>query len=172
MSRLRRIERVGRYFFITTNLIRGAPPLSPTERSLCLDHLDRSRAKFGFLLFAYVVMLDHVHLLLSTFQSDLPAIMRTWKSQSALEIQKRRDDRGAIWQPRYFDFILRRASDFSKKLAYIHENPVLAKLSKRPEEWQWSSAAFYSSGDRTMVRPDQFDIPTNPNEPLWPVPGK
>jgi REP-associated tyrosine transposase len=172
MSRLRRIERVGRYFFITTNLIRGTPPFSAAERDICLNCLGAARNRFGLLLFAYVIMLDHVHLLLSTFQSDLPAIMRVWKSESALAIQKSRDDRGAIWQSRYFDFILRRASDFSRKLAYIHENPVLAKLTERPEEWLWSSAAFYAGGDHTMLRPDQFDIPTDPNEPLWPVPGR
>ena len=172
MSRLRRIERVGRYFFVTTNLIRGAPPLSAAEREICLNCLRAARTRFGFLLFAYVVMLDHVHLLLSTFQPDLSAIMRVWKSQSALAIQESRHHHGAVWQPRYFDFILRRASDFSKKLAYIHDNPVEAKLTERPEAWRWSSAAFYASGDHTMLRPDQFDVPTNPNEPLWPVPGR
>lgn len=172
MSRLRRIERVGRYFFITTNLIRGTRPLSAAERGICLDCLSAARTRFGFLLFAYVLMPDHAHLLLSTFESDLPAIMRVWKSRSALAIRKSRDDRGAIWQSRYFDFILRRASDFSRKLAYIHENPVSAGLTTRPEEWPWSSAAFYICGSDTSLRPDRFDMPMNPNEPLWPMPGR
>ena len=172
MSRLRRIERIGRYFFVTTNLIRGTPPLTAAERDICLNCLGAARLRFGFLLFGYVVMLDHVHLLLSTFQSDLSAIMRVWKSRSALAIQESRHDRGAIWQPRYFDFILRRASDFSRKLAYIHENPLVAKLTERPEEWPWSSAAFYAGRDHTLLLPVQFGIPTNPNEPLWPVPGR
>jgi REP element-mobilizing transposase RayT len=172
MSRLRRIERVGRYFFVTTNLIRGTPPLSPTERSLCLDHLDRSRAKLGFSLFAYVAMPDHVHLLLSTFQSELATIMRTWKGQSAFAISRLRGIRGAIWQPRYFDFILRRAGDFAKEFKYVHDNPVDAGLAGQPEEWPWSSAAFYFNKTQTHIRPDLFEMPVDANQPLWPVPGR
>jgi putative transposase len=172
MSRLRRIERVGRYFFITTNLIRGTSPLSPAERYLCLEHLKRARAKFGFFLFAYVVMLDHVHLLLSTFEPELPAIMRDWKSSAAVAIAKARGKRRAIWQARYFDFILRRASDFSKKLVYIHENPVQAGLVARPDDWPWSSAAFCAKKAAVPIGVDPFKIPINPNEPLWPFPGR
>ncbi len=162
MSRLRRIERVGRYFFVTTNLVRGTPPLSPTERTLCLDHLDRSRAKFGFLLFAYVVMPDHVHLLLATFQSELPAIMHSWKGPSAFAISKSRGIPGAMWQPRYFDFILRRAGNFAKEFKYLHDNPVDAGLVKQPEEWPWSSAAFYFNKTQTHIRPISSRCPSMP----------
>lgn len=135
MSRLRRIERVGRYFFITTNLARGASPLLPTERSLCLEHLGKARARFRFALFAYVVMPDHVHLLLSTFEAGLPAIMSAWKSRSAVAMARAPRWPGPVWQKRYFDFILRRAGDFSEKMAYIHENPVKAELVTRAEDW-------------------------------------
>jgi len=171
MSRLRRIEQVGRYFFITTNLIRGTPLLSPVERFLCLDHLCEARAKFGFALFAYVVMPDHVHLLLSTFESELSAIMAAWKSRVAVAIAKAPRKPGPVWQKRYFDFILRRASDFSTKLSYIHENPVRAGLVARAEDWAWSSAAHYIAKTAVSITPDPFDIPVNPNQPLWPFPG-
>ncbi len=166
MSRLRRIERIGRYFFVTTNLIRGTLPLSPAERSLCLDHLQQTRARFRFSILTYVVMLNHVHLLLSTFDSDLPAIMSHWKSRIAVAIAKAPRRPGPVWQRRYFDFILRRASDFSKKLAYIHENPVQAGLVARSEDWIWSSAAHYVKNAPVPIKPDLFDIPVNPNEPL------
>jgi putative transposase len=172
MSRLRRIEHGGRYFFVTTNLARGVPPLTPKERGLCLEHIDKARAKHGFSLFAYVVMPDHLHLLLAAFQSSLPDLMREWKSKSASAIAKLRGKRAAIWQPRYFDFILRRASDFGKKLEYIHDNPVSAGLVAQPEDWFWSSAAFYVKKVPVLVRPDLFDVPVDPNTPLWPVPWR
>ena len=117
-------------------------------------------------------MPDHAHLLLSTFESSLPDLMRDWKSKSASAIAKGRHKRGSIWQPRYFDFILRRASDFGKKLAYIHENPVVAGLAVQPEDWQWSSAAFYVKKLPVLVRPEVFDVPSDPNTPLWPVPWR
>jgi len=171
MSRLRRIERIGRYFFVTTNLIRSRRTLSGAERFLVLDHLRTARARFGFSLFAYVVMPDHVHLLISTFESGLPLIMSTWKSRSAVALAVGPRSLGPIWQKRYFDFILRRASDFSKKLAYIHENPVRAGFVSRAEDWPWSSAAHFIRKGAVPIAPDPFEIPLNPNEPLWPYPG-
>jgi len=147
-------------------------PLSPDERSLCLEHLAVARQQFRFMLFAYVMMPDHAHLLLSAFESELPRIMRDWKSKTGFAIAKLRGVKGAIWQARYFDFILRRASDFSKKLMYIHENPVAAGLAAKAEEWPWSSAAHYISKGKVAVEPDAFDIPVDPNQPLWPVPGR
>jgi len=116
-------------------------------------------------------MPDDVHLLLSTFEASLPAIMCTWKSRSAVALGRAPRRPGAVWQKRYFDFILRRAHDFSDKLAYIHENPVKAKLSARAEDWPWSSAAYYIGEGAVPIVPDVFDMPMNPNEPLWPVPG-
>ncbi len=172
MSRLRRIEVAGRFFFITTNLLKYAQPLSTSERNICLDHIDRARAKHKFALFAYVVMPDHVHILIWTVESVLPELMRDWKSGSGFAIAKARSKRGAIWQERYFDFILRRAGDFGKKLEYIHENPVEAGLIAKPEDWKWSSAAFYINKSRVPIQPDIFKSPSDPNEPLWPVPWR
>jgi len=168
MSRLRRIERVGRYFFVTTNLARGIPPLSPIERSICLEQLAKAREKFCFALFGYVIMPDHVHLLLSTFETGLPEIMRAWKSRAAVAIARAPRRLGPVWQKRYFDFILRRAGDISTTLLYIHENPVEANLVARAEDWEWSSAAARMKKSTAPVMPDTFDMPQNPNESLWP----
>ncbi|HXX21296.1 MAG TPA: transposase [Candidatus Acidoferrum sp.] len=172
MSRLRRIETAGRFFFITTNLRKGAAPLAPAERDICLDALARARTKHRFALFAYAIMPDHVHLLVQTREAVLPQLMRDWKSASGFAVAKRRGKRTAIWQARYFDFILRRASDFGPKFDYIHNNPVTAGLVSKPEDWPWSSAAFYGKRGSVRLRPDVFEVPSDPNEPLWPVPWK
>ena len=172
MSRLRRIEHAGRYFFVTTNLARGISSLTPRERDICLEHIAQARSKHGFQLFAYVVMPDHVHLLLGVFRSSLPTLMRDWKSRSAIAIARSRRTRGAIWQARYFDFILRRAANFGDKFEYIHRNPVTAGLVTRPEDWRWSSYSFYASKVPAVVQPDVFDVPVDPNTPLWPASWK
>jgi putative transposase len=170
MSRLRRIEPVGRYFFVTSNLARGIAPFTLGERDICLHHLAQTRQKHGFQLFGYVVMPDHAHLLLATFESALPTIMRDWKRDSGYVIAKDRRSRGSIWQKRYFDFILRRVSDFGAKLQYIHQNPVEASLVERPELWRWSSYGFYSKSAPVIVQPDEADLPVDRNTPLWPAP--
>ncbi|HEX4003397.1 MAG TPA: transposase [Candidatus Acidoferrales bacterium] len=172
MSRLRRIEISGRYFFATTNLARGVPKLIPEERNICLDQLNLSRAKLSFSVFAYAVMPDHVHLLLAPAPTTLPALMNDWKRKSAFAILRRRGARAPLWQARYFDFILRRASDFGKKIEYIHKNPVAAGLVAKPEDWLWSSAAFYEAKVPVRMTPNLFNIPVDPNTPLWPIPGR
>jgi REP element-mobilizing transposase RayT len=172
MTRLRRIERADRYFFVTTSLVRGIPALSARERGVCLEFLGKARSKHGFALFGYVIMPDHAHLLLAAFQSTLPKLMRDWKSESGFAIAQARHTRGGIWQRRYFDFILRRVADFGKKMEYIHDNPVAAGLVARPEDWAWSSAAFYLRKERAAVRPDIFEGPADRDEPLWPVPWR
>ena len=172
MSRLRRIAISDRFFFITTNLQRGVAPLSPSERDICLYELGRTRTKHGFALFAYAVMPDHVHILIRCLEAVMPRLMRDWKSVSGFAIAQARGRKAGIWQPRYFDFILRRASDFGKKFAYIHDNPVAAGLVAHAEDWPWSSAAFYIKKATVPVTPDVYQVPLDPNEPLWPVPWK
>jgi putative transposase len=166
MSRLRRIEIIGRHFFITTCLSRRTLPLSPPERDICLEQLAEARAKHSFSLFAYVVMPDHAHVLLQTNDSLLPDLMRDWKSASGFAIAKARRKSGAICQPRYFDFILRRGSDFGSKVEYIHNNPVSAGLAARPDDWPWSSAAFYTKRSSIPLEPDVFSFSSDPSAPL------
>jgi len=170
MSRLRRIEQRERYFFITTNLAPNVPELSQEERSLVLVQLDSTRLKCGFLLFAYVVMPTHVHLLLWPQRSDLTSILRHFKSRSSLALAARRGSRGPFWQPRFFDFICRRVKDFHAKIEYIHGNPVEAGLTKRPQDWQWSSAAAHLHRGASPISVDIARLPVDGNAVLWPAP--
>jgi putative transposase len=172
VSRLRRIETADRYFFITTNLLRDIRELSPKERDICLVELAKARAKNRFSIFAYVVMPTHVHLLMWCGEALLPAIMRDWKSTSGFAIAKWRGRRGALWEPRYFDFILRRASDFGEKFEYIHRNPVVAGLVDGAADWAWSSAGFYAGRGAVGLEPEVFDVPCDPDTALWPVPWR
>ena len=84
MTRLRRIADRDRFFFVTTNLAKGVPQLSPSERDLLLEILDSQRERFW--LFGYVVMPDHVHLLLTPRDKTLVQVMRDLKSKSGFEI--------------------------------------------------------------------------------------
>lgn len=134
MVRLRRIENRDRFFFVTANLARGVPHLSPAERDLFIHVLASQRSPRTFQLFAYVVMPDHFHLLLVPQDRTLIQVMRDLKSKTGFAIAQRRHTPGRIWQPRYFDNIIRRVRDFWEKVDYIHQNPVAAGLVERPED--------------------------------------
>jgi REP element-mobilizing transposase RayT len=166
MTRLRRIEDRDRIFFVTTNLARGVAPLEAAERDLLLATLGRHRSRGDFLLFAYVVMPTHVHLLISPQNHGLIRIMRDWKSQTGYEIARLRGARGRLWQERYFDVIIRRVRNFWDKTEYIHRNPVEAGLVGSPEAWKWSS---YGQVIRGTGEIDRVDFPADGDHLLWPA---
>ena len=82
MTRLRRIETLHRFFFVTFNLDKSASPLQPAERTILLYILDSLRGPNNFALYGYVVMPTHVHLLLYPRYTPLPTIMRLLKTKS------------------------------------------------------------------------------------------
>jgi putative transposase len=172
MSRLRRIEEQDRLFFVTTNLGKNVAHLSPLERTLVLETLGRCREKMRFKIFAYVVMPDHMHLMLEPAAHTLTSVMREFKSKTALLLNQGRQTKGPLWQTRFFDFICRRVRDFSEKVEYIHQNPVSTGLVKLPEEWPWSSAGFYRKVENAVFVPDAIDLPADADTLLWPAPWR
>ena len=172
MTRIRRIETLNRIFFVTFNLDRSAKPLQPTERTILLSILHRLRAPNDFALYGYVVMPDHVHLLLHAKSVPLPTIMRLLKAETSAALGQSRPFIRPLWHRSYHDFICRRARDFANKLEYTHENPRAASLVKHPAHWPWSSYLYYEKEANLPVLPDKIDFSGDPNEFLWPAPWR
>nr|HEV7955328.1 transposase [Candidatus Acidoferrales bacterium] len=159
MSRLRRIAIHDRIFFVTTNLTPNSAVLASAERDIVLRVIAEYRDRGAFWLFAYCIMPNHFHLLLSPHNKDLPTALRGIKSVSATRIINTRHSRGPLWQPRYFDNIIRRVSDFWAKLEYIHNNPVAAGLASTPRDWQWSSYPAIMDRASMPIPVDKIDLP-------------
>jgi putative transposase len=172
MSRLRRIAEYERFFFITTNLSRSVPLLRPVEMDLLLEILETIRHAMDILLLGYVIMPDHCHLLFKACRLSVSHVIHRWKFKSGYAVQSYRNHSGAFWQPRYFDFICRRVRDILDKLYYIHQNPVAENLVTCPEDWKWSSAAFYLRQGHSPIKPDLVDFSGDPDELLWPTPNR
>jgi putative transposase len=170
MSRLRRIEQAHRFFFVSTKLAPQCSPFSPGERTLVFHDLKAIRSSHDFLLFAYVVMPTHLHLLLYPREATLTDILRDLKSRSAVTLHKARASDGPIWQPRFFDFACRKVRDFWEKVEYIHQNPVRAGLASMPAEWLWSSAT--GGKGLAVLRPDPIELPADGNALIWPAPWR
>ena len=56
-----------------------------------------------------------------------------------------------FWQPRYYDFNVCREQKLMEKLDYMHCNPVERGLVTRAEDWTWSSARHYATGEECGV---------------------
>ncbi len=114
---------------------------------------------------AYVVMPEHVHLLVSEPETGLLATalqaLKISVARQAKDPHLLKDPHlptagrcgapnvkhrgtGPFWQKRYYDHNVRSHQSFDEKLHYIHRNPVKRGLVANPEEWPWSSFRHYA----------------------------
>jgi putative DNA methylase len=94
-------------------------------------------------LFAWVVMPNHVHSLMTRFANyELKNIFHSLKSYTAHEANKMLHRTGQFWMEDYFDRYMRNREHFQKTVQYIENNPVRARLCEKPGDWPFSSAWF------------------------------
>ncbi len=112
----------------------ASPPASIVEESIWFGYGER------YFLDAYVVMPDHVHLLLTPLPEwRLGKILMGMKGYTAWEINKIIKRKGSYWQDENFDHLIRNEADWLDKFHYIHENPVRAGLVEKAEDYPFSS---------------------------------
>jgi putative transposase len=116
-------------------------------RDLFESALERVRRRYGFVVKGYVVMPEHVDLLVSEPHAEqLSGAIKALK----LSVTLRRRER-PFWQARYYDFNLWTAEKETEKLRYLHRNPVTRGLVTKPEDWPWSSFRHYATGAEGVV---------------------
>lgn len=84
-------------------------------------------------------MPDHVHLFCSSELNakPLPHFMQAWKQWTSKRIAKHLGITAGIWQPEFFDHVLRSSESYSQKWDYVRENPFRASFVKDADEWPW-----------------------------------
>ncbi|MGC2400279.1 MAG: transposase [Acidobacteriaceae bacterium] len=162
-NRLHRYYGAGYLHFVTTSCYRRLPLLNqPHNRDLLLDVLERVRRRYRFVVLGYVVMPEHLHLLLSEPERGNPSkVMQAIKQGFARRLLARLRaagdprqgslwraplDEGHIWQARFYDFVVFSEKKRVEKLRYMHRNPVKRGLVLEPGQWQWSSYRHYAEG--------------------------
>jgi putative transposase len=115
-----------------------------------LTALEESRLKFDIQVFGYVVMPEHVHLLISEPRdnglSKLVQVLKTKVAITARWTNRRPAGGTPFWQARYFDHNVRNHAGFVTQLRYIHRNPVKRLLCSAPQDWPWSSFRAWAFG--------------------------
>jgi putative transposase len=94
--------------------------------------------KYGFVIAGYVLMPEHVHLLMSEpIRSSLSVVLQVLKQQTSRKLKLR----GTVhfWQRRYYDFNVYNEKKRVEKLRYMHRNPVKRGLVEKPDPWAWTS---------------------------------
>jgi REP element-mobilizing transposase RayT len=92
-------------------------------------------------LFSWVIMPNHVHVLLSPLENmPLASVMHSMKSFTANQANRLLGRRGRFWSVEYFDRYIRNHEHFENTVTYIENNPVKAGLCRVPSEWRFGSA--------------------------------
>jgi putative transposase len=170
--RLYRCYGAGYMHFITSSCYQRRPVLgSALSRDLFLEVLERVRRQYRFVIVGYVVMPEHVHLLISEPERGDPSlVMQVLKHSFARKLLRfsksppieNRDGWGSlssdqhhIWQPRFYDFPVFTKAKKVEKLRYMHRNPVKRGLVAEPDQWNWSSFRYYAYGEAGPVLIDE-----------------
>ena len=140
------VRQIERYRRIEQYLDQGAGSCAlsnPSIAQLVEDNLRYFDNK-NYKLHAWVVMPNHVHVLITPNDDiTLYRIIQSWKSYTAKKANASLGTSGEFWQREYFDRMIRNEKHYMNAVAYIHTNPVKARLCKHPSEWSFGSARYF-----------------------------
>jgi putative transposase len=173
---LKRYYGQGHLHFLTFSCYQRLPLLGTTHaRNLFVKELRRVRREYGFLLAGYVVMPNHVHLLVSEPKKGTPSTVLQMLKQRVSRKMRRKGraraegqlslrfpkftwDLPQFWQPRFYDFNVFSHGKKKEKLERMHANPVVRGLVKDPKDWPWSSFSCYAKEETVLVEIDLVNL--------------
>ncbi|WP_074547802.1 transposase [Dyella sp. AtDHG13] len=132
----------GTYFFTVVLRNRRADTLV-SHVDMLRDALRQTRLRRPFHIDAFVVLPEHLHAIwtLPADDADYSGRWRMCKSLFVRHLPRRgwAADARRIWQPRFWEHLIRDEADFAKHVDYIHYNPVKHGHVGRVADWPWSS---------------------------------
>jgi putative transposase len=132
-----------------------------------LKVLEQMRNRYRFVVVGFVVMPEHVHVLVSeplmgNASSAICAVKlgftkrvlsgdpHLWLNRP--EVGHPSSHGRHFWMKRFYDFNVFSDTKIAEKLYYLHQNPVTRGLVQRPEDWKWSSFRAYACGESGIVK--------------------
>ena len=170
-NKLIRIYGRGHLHFITFSCYRRVPFLhSVRAKNVFVQILGEVRDKYGFALVGYVVITEHIHLLISEPVKGSPStVIQVLKQRVSRRLRRKKranagqlnlafarggDSLPRVWQRRFYDFNVWSLKKRVEKLHYMHMNPLKRKLVDHPKNWPRSSFSFYSNLKPGLIRVD------------------
>ncbi len=189
-SRLRRHDEPGHTHFWTVSCYQRLTFFwHDAMKRVVVDGLRVLQERFGVCLVAYVVMPEHVHVLVYPHPKgdDTPVpisqlwhafkkhvgfhgkqcLRNLWVTDRKLWSQPLNNwargdfDKQIIMNTRGYDFNIDRQNTLLEKIDYCHKNPITRGLVESPADWHWSSYRYYESGDSSVLKMDWDGV--------WPI---
>ncbi len=143
MGRLRHRRGPGFTYFVTTKCWENRALFQvPENAEILIACMLRYRNQGSFLLHEFVVMPNHLHVMLTPASgTSIERAMQLIKGGSSHEIHRRRDLKLQVWPSGFHEETVRDSNDYRNKTSCIHMNPVRAHLVERPEAWPFGSGS-------------------------------
>jgi putative transposase len=142
----------GIYHIITRGNNKGVIFENDACRTAYLEIVRESAARYHFALFHYVLMNNHVHLVLGPKQGgDLPHLMQDINHRYSLYHKRRTGRVGHLWETRYKSFVVGTDAYALTLGIYVELNPVRAGIVTDPSNYKWSSYRHYAEGERNRL---------------------
>jgi len=177
MIRLHHHDDLGMARFVTFSCYHRRPLFTEDDRfRVFLDELAKARQNSGFTLLGYVVMPNHVHIVihpqgrltLGTLVGEIKSLtarrigtllkLEGRHNREMAEIIRNGENRFVFWQRKCYDHNCRTVESVREKINYCHMNPVRAGLVADAAEWPWSSYRWYMGYDDAVLEIDGVEL--------------
>ncbi len=147
---LKRYQQARDLHFVTFSCYRREPLLESSRAKRLFERaLEQARRQYAFWVSGYVIMPEHVHLLVS--EPERATLARALQAMKQSVARRLIGNKKHFWQARYYDFNVYTKEKRIEKLRYMHRNPVKRGWVERPEDWPWSSFRHYATGVEGVV---------------------
>jgi len=141
-------------YHVTTRTLNGHFRLErPSDKRLILSAMDSYRRRGDFKLYGFVIMSNHVHVIIHPAPGVLLARIvngiKTWTSR-----RNSAKPSGSLWERRYDDNKIKSDKELRSIVKYIHNNPVRAGIVSDPQAYPWSSVHNYLRDGRELIEID------------------
>jgi len=144
MARKPRIEYEGAFYHIITRGNQRQKIFGDEkDYSKYLEILTRYKSQYKYRIYAYVLMNNHVHLLIETKDIPLSKIQQGINQSYTIYFNKKYNTVGHLFHGRYKAILCDKEAYLLSLIKYIHLNPVSAGIVKEPDEYRWSSHINY-----------------------------
>ena len=165
MPRLKHFDNEDTARFITFSCYRRQPSLNPLQaKEILIEQIAAAREKHGFKLHGYILMPEHVHLVIfprpGTRVGYLIGEIKSFTARryfASVDIGLPESKR-VFWEKRCYDHNCRNLLSVREKINYCHNNPVKRGLVDDPGKWPWSSYNWYMGKRDVPLLIDEYEI--------------
>lgn len=152
MPRISRKESVSGFYHVMVRGINKEKIFQTSPNKIkALRIIGEKQAENPCHIYAYCIMDNHIHLLIKSQLDDLSLFMKRINGSYAMYYNSLKERIGPVFQGRFKSENVEDERYLYGVIRYIHNNPVVAKIVGRPENYRWSSMQEYLTGGEGLI---------------------